>query len=216
MSYRPLRIDPAARISTTNQLNLLIYMIFIENVFASEAEISQEATSSAGEGILSSLGVNAPLFAFQLLNFAIVFVILWFLILKPLSKKLTERQKMIDDSIENSKKIDEILKQGEKKYQDRIDVAKAEANAILERAKIESDFIAEEAKNKTKGDMEVLVAQAKARISSEKDNMIAGLKNETAGLVVTALQQILGEKIDANKDKKIISDALSKLDYEKK
>ncbi|MCX6782161.1 MAG: F0F1 ATP synthase subunit B [Candidatus Magasanikbacteria bacterium] len=191
-------------------------MIFIENVFASEAEISQEATSSAGEGILSSLGVNAPLFAFQLLNFAIVFVILWFLILKPLSKKLTERQKMIDDSIENSKKIDEILKQGEKKYQDRIDVAKAEANAILERAKIESDFIAEEAKNKTKGDMEVLVAQAKARISSEKDNMIAGLKNETAGLVVTALQQILGEKIDANKDKKIISDALSKLDYEKK
>lgn len=192
-------------------------MTFIENVYAGEVpEIAHEATSSAGEGILSSMGINAPLFIFQLLNFAIVFVILWFLILKPLSKKLTERQKMIDDSIDNSKKIEEILKQGEKKYQDRIDIAKAEANAILERAKVESDLIADEAKNRTKNDMEVLVAQAKTRISAEKNDMIAGLKNETAGLVVAALQQILGEKIDANTDKKLIADALNKFDYEKK
>ncbi|MDD2757858.1 MAG: F0F1 ATP synthase subunit B [Patescibacteria group bacterium] len=182
-------------------------MTLIEDVFASEAPVEETAAASS-DGILGSMGINAPLFGFQLLNFAIVFSIIWFLILKPLSKKLTERQKMIDDSIDNSKKIEEVLKQSEKKYQERIDIAKAEANAILERAKIEADFIAEEMKNKTKNDMEVLVAQAKSRIMAEKDDMVTGLKKETAGLVVEALEKILGEKMDEAKDKKLITAAL--------
>lgn len=192
----------------------LLFMTFIDIAFASEG--AAETAAPAKEGIIASMGINSTLFIFQLVNFALVFCVLWFLILKPLSKKLTERQKMIDDSVENSKKIEEVLKQSEKKYQERIDIAKSEANALREKAKVEADLIAEESKNKTRNDMEVLVLQAKARITAEKDDMLAGLKNETAGLVVAALQQILGEKIDEHKDKKIISDALSKLDYEKK
>ncbi|MEK9158891.1 MAG: ATP synthase F0 subunit B, partial [Patescibacteria group bacterium] len=76
--------------------------MFIETVYASEE--AAEAAGQVSEGLLASLGINLPLFIFQLINFAIVAVILWFLILKPLTKKLAERQKMIDDSISNAER----------------------------------------------------------------------------------------------------------------
>ena len=61
------------------------------------------------KGTLSSLGINGTLFIFQLINFAIVALILWYLILKPITKKMSERQKMIDDGIDNAKKIEDNI-----------------------------------------------------------------------------------------------------------
>jgi F-type H+-transporting ATPase subunit b len=192
-------------------------MIFIDNVYASEAHVATtETTAGTDASFLGSMGINAPLFGFQLLNFAVVFVILWFLILKPLSKKLAERQRMIDDSIANSKKIDQMLKQGEAGFQEKIDMAKAEASMIIDHAKTESDLIAESSKKKTRDDMDILVAQAKQKIGAERDQMISEIKAETAAIVVAAMEKIIGEKIDGTKDKKLISEALSHLDYEKK
>lgn len=193
-------------------------MIFIDTVYASEAahETAETTESANSQGILGSMGIDGKLFGFQLLNFAIIFTILWFLILKPLTKKLNERQKMVDDSIENSKKIEEMMHQGELGFQEKIDMAKAEASMILERSKLEADALSEQSKTKTRQEIDMLVEQAKKKINSERDEMIRDLKSETASIVVSALEKILNEKIDDAKDKKLISEALSKLDYEKK
>lgn len=191
-------------------------MNFIDIAYASEsAEVAAEA-SVANEGILGSMGINAPLFCFQLLNFGIVLAILWFLILKPLTKKLSERQKMIDDSIENSKKIEEMLKKGELGFQEKIDMAKSEAGMILDRAKVESDALADQSRQKTRAEIEALVETARKKIEAERTQMSAELKEQTVEIVIAALQKILPEKIDGAKDKKMIAETLSKLNYEKK
>ena len=187
-------------------------MNFIYITYASE---SAETSTSSG-GILSSMGINAPLFGFQLLNFAIVLAILWFMILKPLTKKLSERQKMIDDSIENSKKIEEMLKKGELGFQEKIDMAKAEAGMILDRAKTESDALADQSRQKTRTEIEALVESARKKIEAERTQMSVELKEQTVEIVVAALTKILSEKIDSEKDKKMIAETLSKLSYEKK
>ena len=75
----------------------------------STTEIPQDA------GVLASLGINGQLFVFQLINFAIVVLVLWFLILKPLSKKLEERKKLIDDSLDKAKEIETNLGMSEQK-----------------------------------------------------------------------------------------------------
>ena len=55
-------------------------------------ETTTNTTEPAGDGgVAASLGINGTLFVFQLINFAIVASIIWFLILKPLTKKMTER-----------------------------------------------------------------------------------------------------------------------------
>ncbi|MDD4476835.1 MAG: F0F1 ATP synthase subunit B [Patescibacteria group bacterium] len=187
-----------------------MFLNLIDMALASEesAEVSGELASIANESVLTGLGINGSMFLAQLVNFAVVSAILWFLILKPITKKMAERQKMIDDSIANSKKIDENLSKSEKSYQEKIDMAKVEANKIMEKANCEASQTADVLKAKAKKEIEGVVEQARRNIQIEKEEVMLGLKKETADLMILALEKILNEKIDLKKDKELIENAL--------
>lgn len=169
--------------------------------------VSHEQTS-ADASPLAGLGINAPLFVAQLINFAIVALVIWFLILKPLTKKMTERQKMIDESIDNARKIQDNLSKSEKDYQTRIDKAKAEGNKMVEAAVAEAESAAEAAKETARKDIEKLVNQARKNLQEEKDAMKEEIKKESANFLISAMEKILEEKMDSAKDKKMIENIL--------
>lgn len=184
-------------------------MPFIDTVYASETE--EVEAGSADAGVLASLGINGSLFAFQLINFAIVAVVLWFLILKPLMQKITERQKAIDESLENAKRVQDNLVRSERDYQARIDGAKVEANKIIEKAGVEAQKFSEELKNKAKKEIENLLVQAKTNIRLEKEEVLGEIKTVAAELVTKALEKILSEKINSEQDKKLIERTLKEM-----
>lgn len=176
-----------------------------------EGEVHAEIAEEGGGGALGSLGINPTLFTFQLINFALVGSIIWFLILKPLSKKLTERQKMIDESIENARKVQENLQRSELKYQEKIDAAKVEASKIIEKAGKEAEQFSTELKIKAKKEIEILVEQAKRNIKIEKEDMMTGVKKAASEMIGIALEKILSEKINDKKDKEIIEEMVKKI-----
>ncbi len=180
-------------------------MSFIQTVHASE-EATTEAP--AGQSVAASLGLNAQLFVFQLINFAIVAVILWFLILKPLTKKLAERKKIIDDSLDKAKEIDANLIMAGQKFQERIDEAKVEANKIIEKSHTQAEQLSAEMKVKAKKEIETLVMQARVKIQDEKEEVMRGIKEETSNLVVAVVEKILNEKMNDKKDKELIEESL--------
>lgn len=180
--------------------------MFIDIAYASEV-----AKTATDEGVLASLGIHGIQVLEQMFNFAIVSVILWFLILKPLTKKMAERQKMIEDSVDNVKKIETNLGMSEKKYQEKIDQAKVDANKIIEKASAEAVAVAEVAKEKTRKEIEQLVEDARKNIKIERNESIAEIKQQVASLVVAAAEKILTGKIDVEKDNKIINEAIKDL-----
>lgn len=183
-------------------------MNFIDRVSA--AELSS-ATTTAEESILSSFGINLPGLLWSVVNFTLIVIIVWFLILRPLTKKMAERQKLIDNSLENAKKIEQTVKRSEEKYQEHIDKAKVEANKILEKAVINAQEVDKSLKEKTHQEIKALTGKAKATIQAEKEQMIVDLKKDTADLIVVAMEKVLTEKIDSEKDKTLINDFLKKL-----
>ena len=188
--------------------------IDIAHAETTEGEIQTTAShegTSTDAGVLASLGINGQLFGFQLLNFAIVAGILWFLILKPLTQKMAERAELIDASIANAKKMEEKLAHAERAYQERVDDAKAEAGRIVEKAAVDSKVLADSMKADAKTEIEGLVDQAKKNIRSEKAEAIENIKAEAAEMIGAALEKILGDKMDATKDKKLIEDAVKKM-----
>lgn len=182
-------------------------MFLIETAYASEVA----AEAAAEGGVLGSLGINLTSFIFQLINFALVAIILWYLILKPLTKKMAERQKMIDDSIDNAKKIETNLGMSERKYQEKIDQAKVDANKVIEKSQQEAVELAESMKAKAKKEIEDLVDQARKNIKIERDESISEIKQQAATLIVAATEKILSAKIDIEKDSKIIDEAVKNL-----
>ncbi len=185
-------------------------MQFIEIAHAEEATLTSE-TAVADQGLLASLGINTSTFIWQTVNFLLIMVVLWFLILKPLTKKMAERQKMIDDSLENAKRVQENLIKSESQYQARIDEAKVEANKIIEKATNEAIQSGDQMRAKAKDEIEGLVEQAKKNIRIEKEDMVADLKKETVDLVVTVVEKVLAEKMNSAKDAEMISEMVAKI-----
>ncbi len=182
---------------------------------APEEVHAETAINSGEESLLHSLGINGVLFGSQFINFVLVIAVVWFLILKPVTKKMTERQKMIDDSLENAKRINERLLKSDAEYAERINQAKIDANAILQKSNQESEELAAKMKETTKKDVEKLVAQAKQAIQQEKEVMAEALKKETADLVFRSLEKILSVKMTSAEDKKMVQEMVAKMSYEK-
>jgi len=175
------------------------------------SEHTQVVAEGGNESVAASLGLNGQLFVFQLINFAIVAAIIWFLILKPLTKKLEERKKIIDESLDKAKEIDSNLQMAEQKFQERIDDAKAESNKIVEKAQAEAEKSADNMKVKAKKEIELLVDQARRNIQIEKEEVMSGVRAETANIVIAAVEKVLEEKLDGEKDKELIEGTLKKL-----
>ncbi|PIZ94995.1 MAG: ATP synthase F0 subunit B [Candidatus Magasanikbacteria bacterium CG_4_10_14_0_2_um_filter_37_12] len=175
------------------------------------AEVSTRGTAVGDEGLAASLGINAQLFAFQLLNFAVVIVIVWFLILKPLTKTLEKRKKLIDESIDNAKEVETNLKMSEQKFQEKIDESKIESNKIIERAHTEAKEMGEKMKDKAKVDIELLIVQVKKNIKIEKEDALEEVRREATNLIIMATEKILNQKVDSASDKKLIEESLKGL-----
>lgn len=177
-----------------------------ENV--AETHVVQEEGGAEG-GVLASLGLNGTLFAFQLFNFLLVIGIVWFLILKPLTKQMDQRKKIIDESLDKAKEIESNMTLSEQKFKEKIDEAKAESNQIIQHAHEEAEETAEKMKLKAKEEIENLVEQAKRNIENEKKEMRVELRQETVELVLLTVEKLLGEKMDSKKDKSFIEDILN-------
>lgn len=183
-------------------------IIDIAQASAEAAEIAEKTE----KGVFASLGINPTLFLFQLANFIVVALILWFLILKPLTKKMAERKQIIDDSLANAEKLKNKLAKSEEDYLARLAAAQAEAEKILEQARRDGEQLSDELKEKTRSEIAKLVSDAKKQINSEKEEMLVNFKSEAADLVVLALEKILQEKIDDKADEKFITEVIKSLD----
>lgn len=189
-------------------------MNFIETAYATGVETEATTESSAGannESVFASLGLNVQQFAIQLFNFALIAVIVWFMILKPLSKKLEERKKLIDESLDKAKEIETNFQMSQQKYQEALDTAKTEANAVISASHKEAENLAVRMKEEAKQEIESLVVQAKKKMASDKEKMQEEIKNQVVDVVVVAMEKMLEEKMDSDKDKKFIEDTLKNI-----
>ena len=75
-------------------------------------------------------------------------------------------------------------------------------------AREEATEVVEEAAKKATAKSEALIKEAHNTIAQEIENAKKDLHNSTLELVAEATGKVLGEKIDAKKDTKLISEAL--------
>lgn len=159
--------------------------------------------------LITQLGIDWKLLIAQIINFLVLLFVLWKFAYGPIVAMLERRQKKIEKGLKEADEAHKKFAEAEAKYGDILREARTEAKGIIEKARKQAERSKSEIAGAASAQAEKIVADAKAEIAREKENMISEIKSEIGGLVVTATEKIIGEKIDEKKDKELIKESLS-------
>lgn len=169
---------------------------------------AESAEQTAGG--LGALGVDVRGLLFQVLNFAILLLLLYRFAYRPLLTVLESRRQTIEESLKSAAQIEETRRALEEEQRTVLATARREAEVIVGKGEKAAQAIQTQAEATGKQAAQRLVTQAEAKVAQQVTSARAALKQETLGLVMAATEQILEQKLDDKQDKVLVESALAK------
>jgi len=138
------------------------------------------------------------LLVWTLIAFAIVFFILKKYAWKPLLDALKERETGIADAISSAEKVKLEMASLKNENEALMNKAREERAVMIKEAKVASDKMISEAKDKAKAEYDRIIADAQQAIQQQKNAALTDVKNQVGGLVIEVSEKILRREL-ANK-----------------
>ncbi|MEK7621081.1 MAG: F0F1 ATP synthase subunit B [Patescibacteria group bacterium] len=172
--------------------------------------VTQFAASETGEkaGGFAALGLDLSSFIVQLITFLIVFYILKKYVFGRIIDVLDKRQKTIEQGVKSAQDMTEQKEKLEKEVAKLRSEARIQADDILAESRKQSEEIVAKSAEAATAKTDKMIEDAKKKIDEEADRSRRSLKNEIVTLVVDTTEKLIGSKVDANKDKALIDQAL--------
>ncbi|MEI6596667.1 MAG: F0F1 ATP synthase subunit B [bacterium] len=156
------------------------------------------------ENLIETFHLDIKLIIAQIINFTIVFSVLYWFAFKPLAKVMAERSDKIAKSLLDAKKVEEKLAETKVEFDKTMNEAKKQANAMLEKADADAEARKQEMIVRSKEEIGQIINQEKQKMQTEKAATLKEIKKEVADLVIASVEKVLSEKMDAKKDSEII------------
>ena len=162
------------------------------------------------EGI-GALGLDPWAILAQGLTFLVLFYIIKKFALEKIVDKLQERHKKIDSGVRLGIKMEKEFEKLERTIEQKMHEARLDADRILDDANQESGQIIKAAEEKASHKVNQMLADAEAKIESDMERAQQQLRKELVELVADATEVVLEEKLDKDKDMKLIERAISEV-----
>ncbi|RQD76753.1 MAG: ATP synthase F0 subunit B [Candidatus Syntrophonatronum acetioxidans] len=150
-------------------------------------------------------------YAFQLVNFVILYLLLRKLLYKPIAGYMEKRRDEIANSIEQAERDKDVARKTREKYEKQLQEAKKEASDIMARATKQGDEMINQSKAEAKKQGQNLIEQAKKEINLEKERAFMELRDEVGRLSVEIAEKILAQNIDHAAQEKLIKEYLDEV-----
>jgi len=161
------------------------------------------------EVLISTFHVEWKLLIAQAINFGIVFAILWWVALKPLLRIMADREQRISKSLEDANELEKRLKASDEAYEQKLQEARNHAIQILEEADLAAEQKVKEAVLRARRETELVVSQAREQIEEQRRRVVEEAKQDLAGIIMSAVEKVIEQKLDAKRDRALIDDALT-------
>lgn len=172
-------------------------------VASAAAETTEESVS-----LFTALGIDWKLLVEQAVAFLILVLVLAKFVYPALIKAVDNRREQIEAGMKEAKQAEEALATAESKVSDLLADARKEADDILARSHQEASAMVADAEDKAKTRAEQIVTDAREQLDRDVRKARESLKHDTIKLVAAATEQVIGEKLDTQKDNTLISAAL--------
>ena len=173
-------------------------------------------TSSAESGgVFEALGIDWKILILQVVAFGILVLILAKWVYPPILKMLDRREKLIEDSVKAAKDANEKAAKSADEIAQQLAKARTEAEDIVAAAREQSAQMLADNEKEAQRRADQTVESARQQLQRDVETARKMLRDETADLVALATEKVVGDKVDAAKDSRIISQAIAKSDKEK-
>lgn len=172
---------------------------------------AQEVEEAATGGALRALGLNVPALLFQILNFAILLVLLRLFAYKPVLKILHARRQRIAESLATADQLAKERTALDAKQKEIIAQAEAGASALLRAGQEQAKKLLAGAEEAASRQRDKLLADTRAQAQAEVAALRQQLQQEVVELVASATEKVLEEKLDSATDTALISKKLAHL-----
>lgn len=146
------------------------------------------------ESLVSTFHIDWHIIIAQLVNFVVVFVVLYLFALKPLKKLMDERSDKISKGVSDAKENAVIVEKTKKEYAEIVARAKAEANDLFQKGKQETEAKRLEMLESAKSEVNLLILNGRKSLENEKAKIVEEAKKEVVALAVAATEKILADK----------------------
>lgn len=156
-----------------------------------------------------SLGVNGPFLLSQIVNFLILFAVLYFLLWKRVLKMLEERKQRIAQGLADAELARQDRERAEAEYQQRIERAEQEREEILARAVGEGEQAREGVLAEARAEAERIIAASRVEAEQSRQEMLAELRGQVASLAIAVSNKLIGEALDEQRQSGLIDEFFS-------
>jgi F-type H+-transporting ATPase subunit b len=143
--------------------------------------------------ILTNFGIDWPAFIAQVIAFSLVLFVLKRYAFGPIITVLEERRRRIAEGQANAEKIKLQLAESERKYQEMLDRANTQAQALINEARASSDALAQRRQEEATAEAQRIVARAHEATVQEHDRVLNEVKRELGRLVIDTTARVTGK-----------------------
>ena len=154
-----------------------------------------------------TFGWKWELFLSQVVSFAIVAFLLRRFAYKPIQAVLEDRRRKIEEAQLNAEKIRKELAEAEKRYQEILAKANADAQRMIDEARESAAHLSERKQQEAIGAAEQIIAKAKEAATLEHERQMQALKRELGRLVVDTTAKVTGKVLTPEDQKRLQEEA---------
>ncbi len=154
-------------------------------------------------------GFNGWLFLSQVFSFSIVCVLLYKFAYHPILAVLEQRRNTIEQGLANAARIKEQLAESEKRHQEIMVKANADAQRMIEEARASAQVLGDKRAQQAVSEAEGIIAKAREATEQERARMMAELRREVSRLVINTTAKVTG-KVLTDVDQRRLSEEASR------
>jgi F-type H+-transporting ATPase subunit b len=149
-------------------------------------------------------------FIFEWIVFIIVLVFLAKKVVPVIVRAIDQRQETIKRQFDEAEAAKERLEKAEKEYAEALAETRRESSRLREQAQQERAEIVDEARSEAQRRVDEMLEAAEARLATERQQTILGLRNEIGELAMTLSERIVHDSLRRDaRQRKLVEDFIA-------
>jgi len=158
---------------------------------------------------MEALGINLGLIIVQIIAFIIVFLTLNAWVYQPMLNMMETRKQKIAQGLEDARVAAEARADAEKDAAKITAAAQAEASKIVAEATERAAAAGKDVKTAAETEAAKMREAAMAEVQMERNRILGDLRGQVASLAIAAANKLVGEALDAKKQRALLDEFFS-------